>query len=54
MPQLEGTDDGEAAEQAVTPSLRGEKEVKCMTDTHRQKCFVTLQFVLTLEMYTRR
>lgn len=25
MPQPEGTEDGEAAEQAVTPSLRGEK-----------------------------
>lgn len=34
MPQLEGTEDGEAAEQAVTPSLRGEKH-ECVTDTHK-------------------
>jgi len=26
MPQLEGGEDGEAAEQAITPRLRGERE----------------------------
>ncbi len=36
MPQLKGTEDWEAAEQAVTPSLRGEKQ-ECMTDSHKQK-----------------
>lgn len=36
MPQLEGTEDREAAEQAVTPSLRGEKH-ECMADAHKQK-----------------
>lgn len=48
VPQPEGNEDGEAAEEAVTPSLRGAKPV---TDdaANIDPCFMV--FVLTLEMY---
>lgn len=38
VPQLEGVEDGEAAEQAVAPSLRGEKH-EHVTDADKQKQF---------------
>lgn len=46
MPQLQGTEDREAAEQTVTPSLRGEEHER-VTDMHKQKWFIMKHVIWT-------